>query len=221
MLNAVAVLFAVGACLVTGHWYRGRVDGLGRKVAYPTTWVGLLLVLAVLAGAPGMLKAALEDRLSGVVSEVAGKSVRVRCQGLGAAAIDTGSEYGYVQYKQDGTPVTWTLIKRDQCNDLNAYLRSNKRNPGVKRVIAVHVLTHEAMHLASITNEAQAECAAVQRDALTARLLGASPQDAAALARVYYALVYPRMDPDYKSSECRLRGELDEGGDDAPWAASA
>ncbi len=221
MLNAVAVLLAVGACVVAGNWYRGRVDALGRKVAFPTTWVGVLLVLAVLAGAPGMLRAALEDRLSRVVSELAGEPVRVRCQALGAASIDTGAEFGYVKYKEDGTPASWTLIKRDQCNDLNAYLRSSKRKPSMKRVIAVHVLTHEAMHLASITVEAYAECAAVQRNAQTARLLGASPADAAALARSYYANVYPRMDAGYQSSECRPGGKLDEGGGDAPWAATA
>ena len=220
MLNAVAVLLAVGACVVAGNWYRGRVDALGRTVAFPTTWVGVLFVLSVLAGAPGMLRAALEDRLSRVVSELAGKSVRVRCQALGAASIDTGGEFGYVKYKEDGTPVSWTLIKRDQCNDLNAYLRSNKRNPSMKRVIAVHVLTHEAMHLASIANEASAECAAVQRDAQTARLLGATPADAASLARTYYDTVYPRMDSGYQSSKCRPGGELDESGDDAPWSAS-
>jgi hypothetical protein len=46
-----------------------------------------------------------------------------------------------------GPPEPWTLIKRDQCRHLAAYARSDKRSPSRDQVVAVHVLTHEAMHL--------------------------------------------------------------------------
>lgn len=221
MLTAVAVLLGLSTCVVIGQWYLTRVDALGRQRTFPVLWVVLLVLLSGLAATPGVLRARLENRLSGVATKLAGRQVRVRCQALGGAFVDVGSELGYVQFRADGEPVKWTLIKRDQCNDLTGYLHSGRHQPSFKRMLAVHVLTHESMHLASIRNEADAECAAVQRDAQTARLLGASPADARALAAAYYEQVYPRMADDYRSAECRPGGVLDEGGEDAPWVAAA
>ncbi|MEP7053630.1 MAG: hypothetical protein ABI912_00090 [Actinomycetota bacterium] len=220
MLTAVAGLFALITCVVIGHWYLTRVDELGRQVAFPKLWVALLVVLSLFAATPGVLRARLENRLSGVASTLSGRRVRVRCQAFGAAFVDAGGELGYVKWKQDGTPVSWTLIKRNQCNDLSGYLDSGKHDTNFKRMLAVHILTHESMHLASITNEAAAECAAVQRDARTARLLGASAVDARALAAQYYATVYPRMPDAYRSADCKAGGVLDEGLEDAPWLAA-
>lgn len=217
MLTAAAVLLGLCALFVGYRGYAGRVDAIGRPVSFPVLWVSVLIVLAVLAATPGVVRFQLEHRLSAVASTVAGRAVTVRCQPLGDSFIDTGAELGYVQYAYDGTPVDWTLIKRAQCNDIADYLHSDKRKPSVSQVLAVHVLTHEVMHLASITNEAEAECMAVQRDAAVARQLGASPQQAAALAAAYYLGIYPHLQSDYWSPECRVGGEWDEGTDDAPW----
>jgi hypothetical protein len=87
-------------------------------------------------------------------------------------------------------------------------------------VVAVHVLTHEAMHLSGRLGEAAAECAAVQRDAHTARLLGARPGDAAELAAAYWRNIYPLMPEGYRSGDCHPGGPLDERLADAPWLAS-
>jgi uncharacterized membrane protein YeaQ/YmgE (transglycosylase-associated protein family) len=125
-----------------------------------------------------------------------------------------------VRWRADGYPEPWTLIKRDQCRHLAAYLRSDKRRPTRDQVVAVHVLTHEAMHLSGRLGEAVAECAAVQRDAHTARLLGARPADAAALAGAYWGNICPLMPDGYRSGDCRPGGPLDEGLADAPWLAS-
>ena len=62
--------------------------------------------------------------------------------------------------------------------------------------------------------------AAVQRDAQTARLLGARPADAAALAAAYWANIYPLMPDRYRSGERRQGGAMDERLADAPWLAS-
>jgi hypothetical protein len=168
-----------------------------------------------------VLRARQERHLAGAASVLAGARVAVRCQSLGGAVVDAGPELGYVRWRADGTPEPWTLIKRDQCRHLAAYVRSGKRRPSRDQVVAVHVLTHEAMHLAGRLGEAEAECAAVQRDAHTARLLGADPADAAALAAAYWADVYPLMPDGYRSPECRPGGALDERLTDAPWLASA
>ena len=86
------------------------------------------------------------------------------------------------------------------------------RRPTRDQVEAVHVLTHEAMHLSGRLEEAAAECAAVQRDAHTARLLGAP-------AAAYWRDVYPLMPDGYRSADCRPGGTLDDGLTDAPWLA--
>ena len=99
-------------------------------------------------------------------------------------------------------------------------MRSGARRPTRDQVVAVHVLTHGARHMSGLLDEAVAECAAVQRDAQTARLLGARPADAAALAAAYWANIYPLMPDRYRSGECRPGGAMDEHLADAPWLAS-
>jgi hypothetical protein len=213
-----ALASAVAAAAVVAHWYRRRLDALGRRRAFPLVSVLLLAALAIGAAAPGVLRLREERRLGAVASALAGTRVAVRCQIIGGAFVDAGVELGYVRWRADGTPEPVTLIKRDQCRDLAAYLRSGKRRPSRAQVVAVHVLTHESMHLAGITDEALAECAAVQRDARTARLLGAPAGAARALEVEYWLAVYPTMPEGYRSSECRRGGRLDERLADGPWA---
>src|SRR5262245_51268869 len=51
------------------------------------------------------------------------------------------------------------------------------------KLVSVHVLTHESMHLAGVMGEAEADCLAVQLDALVAGRLGADRRFARLLAR--------------------------------------
>jgi hypothetical protein len=88
-------------------------------------------------------------------------------------------------------------------------------------VIAVHVLTHESMHMRGQPDEARAECEAMQRDAETAQLLGATPQEGLALARAYWLQDYPNMPDAYRSGDCVLNGSLDEHLPDPPWTTGA
>lgn len=219
MLTWVAVGLGAGAVAISTRWFMTRVDALGRVKAFPYISVGLVGLLAVLAALPGIRRSSLEHRLAKVASSLAGAKVRVHCQSLGGAFIDAGAELGYVKYGADGVPARATLIKHDQCGNLASYLKSGKHHPSAAQVVAVHVLTHEAMHMAGTTNEARAECAALQRDAATARLLGASAHDAAALARTYWLTVYPFMPDDYRDAMCAAGGVLDEGLRDGPWSS--
>jgi hypothetical protein len=220
VLTWLAAALVSGAVVVAIGWGRRRTDELGRPRRFP--WVSVALLLAMGAGAavPGVLRASQERRLGGAASVLAGARVAVRCQSFGGAFVDAGPELGYVRWRADGSPEPWTLIKRDQCRHLAAYARSDKRRPTRDQVVAVHVLTHEAMHLSGRLAEAVAECAAVQRDAQTARLLGARPADAAELAAAYWRNIYPLMPDSYRSGECRPGGAMDERLPDAPWLAS-
>lgn len=213
----VSVAFTVGAAVVGARWWTTRVDALGRAKPFPYVSVGLLGVLAVTALIPGYLRHREERSLSAVATRLAGAPAAVRCQSLGQEMVDLGSELGYVRFAANGVPEHRTLIKRGPCKALNAYRHSDKRAPTDDEVIAVHVLTHESMHMRGLTDEAAAECAAIQRDELTAELLGAQPAEARQLARRYWLLDYPQMADNYRSGGCAPGGTMDEHLATAPW----
>ncbi len=217
MLTLLSIVCLCAALAVIARWYPRRVDALGRAHKFPYVAVSVLTVLGLLLALPGYLRGRQEAKLATVASVLAGREVEVHCQSFGEAFVDAGAEAGYVKFTADGQAEPSTLIKRDQCADLNSYLKSDKRNPSRAQVAAIHVLTHEAMHMRGILNEAQTECAAVQRNAYTARLLGADDAHAKEVARIYWRLIYPEMPSGYRTTECRAGGKLDEGLSDAPW----
>lgn len=217
-----ALGFVSAGCLLTGvglagHWSTRRRDSLGRPRPFPVWSVTLLAVVALAAAIPGAQRRVQEHRLSRVASQLVGHSVSVHCQSTAGAIVDMGSELGYVPYDADGAPLPRTTIKRDPCKALRHYVAGGRRSPSYDEVVAVHVLTHEAMHMRGATDEAVAECEAVQRDAVTARLLGATPEQARALAVQYWRTVYPRMDEGYVSRDCAPGAPWDERLDTAPW----
>lgn len=152
----------------------------------------------------------LEDRLSHAASKLAGFPVRVHCQSLAGEAVDLSGDLGSVQFNADGVPEHSTLIRREQCSALSGYLGKHGANPSAAQILAVHVLTHETMHMRGLRAESLAECAAVQRDAEMARLLGASSAAARSLAAAYWGEDYPRLSDDYRSGDCQATGVLDE-----------
>ena len=216
-MHWLGIVAFAGAAAVGIRWMLRRTDVLGRPRPFPAFGVAALLLLGCGGMTPWVLRVRLEARLAPAASAIAGVPVRVFCQSFGEAFVDAGSEYGYVEFGPDGVPERSTLIKRDQCNDLRAYLRSDKVAPTREQAVALHTLTHEAIHMSGVTNEAETECISLQRDAEMARSLGAPDEGARALARLYWATVYPRMPDGYRSGECRPGGALDLRGSDAPW----
>ena len=217
VLGVVSVGAAVGAFGVMVNWATHRRDALGRERDLPVLSVSLLVLVAVVAAIPGAERKMEERRLARVASVLAGRHVSVHCQDGAEAFVDAGSELGWVRFGADGVPEPRTLIKRAQCQDLKSYLK-HRSDPSWDEMVAVHVLTHESMHMRGEPNEAVAECEAVQRDAVTATELGASPEQAHALAVRYWQQVYPRMPEDYVSSDCAPGGRLDEHLPTSPWS---
>jgi hypothetical protein len=216
-LGAVSAGTAIGAIALTVRWAQAKTDSLGRPRPFPMWSVFVLASVCLLAFIPGVLRHRAEARLARAASTVVGYPVKVHCQTTGAALVDMGSELGYVKFDAAGIPEHKTTIKRDPCKALRHYLGSNKTNPTRDEVIAVHILTHEAMHMRGETNEATAECEAVQRDRTMATLLGASAAEATHLARTYWLTVYPQRPEGYFSSSCVQGGSLDEHLPTAPW----
>lgn len=209
---------ALGAAAVIGHWYIRRVDSLGRPRDKPWFSAGILVVVAVLAGAFSLRHRNEERRLSSVASALVGHSVRIKCQGYLGAFVDAEVEPGYVRFGASGQPEAKATIKADECAILRTYLASSKSHPTEAQVIAVHIVTHEAMHMRGLLGESAAECAAVQRDVRTAELLGASHDEALALARSYWTADYGRLPDDYRSAECGPGQSMDEHLPDPPWS---
>jgi hypothetical protein len=218
VLTWCAVALLVAAVAVAAHWWRRRRDALGRPRGFPFVSVGLLAVAGVLGLVPGLQHARLEHRLADAASALTGRRVEVHCQTLGEAFVDTDGHLGYVAWGPDGVPEARTTIKREPCAALDAYLGSGHAAPTDVEVQAVHVLSHESRHMAGVTDEALAECQAMQRDAMAARLLGASVAQARRVARYYWMVFYPRMPDDYRASACAPGAAWDEHLPDAPWA---
>jgi hypothetical protein len=218
VLGVVSAGAALGAVGLMGRWFTRRKDALGRDRDLPVWSVSALVVVAVVAAVPGARHKVLERRLTNVAESLVGHKVKVHCQSGAAAFVDAGAELGWVPFDSDGVPEPQTLIKIDQCHYLSAYRSGDQGHPTEDEVVAVHVLTHESMHMRGEPNEAKAECEAVQRDELTAIALGANQAQARQLSELYYLTVYPRMPDDYFSSSCKAGGSMDEGLPSAPWA---
>ena len=212
---ALCVLAALGAAAIAARWFLRGGDR-----PFPAISVGSCAVLAVVASLPVVVRLNLDARLSRDASVLIGRHVHVDCQTLTGSSLDLGAELGYVRWGSDGYPELKTVIKHRQCNDLQSYLNSDKRHPSAAEVLAVHVLTHESMHMAGNTSEAAAECYAMQHDAEMARIMGASAADAHALAVQYWRTIYPHMPPEYVSPACAAGGGLDLRLAGAPWAAA-
>jgi hypothetical protein len=179
--------------------------------------IPVLLVPALLLGWQEWTFRSDEAAFSRIAAEIAERDVRIECQRFSGALLDPTAEAGYVAFNADGTPGDTGRLERDACNDLRDYLHGDKSSPDLDQVVAVQVLAHESLHLAGVRNEAQTECAAVQRVDEVAEALGATPDEARALATRYYDEIYPRMPDAYRSAECRDQGELDASPDNPEW----
>jgi hypothetical protein len=200
-----------------GRWWPRRRDGLGRPQAFPGSSVAALAMTGVLMLQPGLQRHRLEATLADVATRLVGVPVSVHCQTAGEQFVDTNQDLGFVLAGPDGRPERRTTIKREPCTALRAYLGSDHARPTEQEVQAVHVLSHEARHMAGVTDEAMAECQAMQRDPTAARLLGADPAQARRLARYYWLVLYHAMPEAYVSPSCAPGSPWDEHLPDAPW----
>ncbi len=191
---------------------------LRRKV--PWLGLGLIAVPLVVLGSTERQWVDAEHRFSAVARALAPGADGVHCQRLGETFSYAGAELGHVDWDEDGVPTGPAMVSYETCGRLAAYRGSSgaeRSDAPLDQVIAVHVLTHEAMHLASRLEESAAECAALQRDAWVAQQLGASEAEGQALAERYWREVYPRMPDAYTDRACAADAALDESPGDGVW----
>jgi len=203
MLVTIAVASFAGAAFLgsrgRGAWYALGLVGLG-----------------LTSGTMAWQSAKLEDRLAEVAARVADRpGVVVDCKNLLQELLQ--EKPGQVWFNADGTPSNTAELSWEICDDIDAWLDGGSGTPTDEQVIAVHVLTHEAVHLGGIRDEAQTECLAMQYDAAVAEALGADPITARALAERYATAFYPRMRGDYRHYNCAEGGPWDRTPRDGVW----
>lgn len=178
--------------------------------------LALLTVLTVLlhhsaaAAAPG------DPRLSTIASELARRHVTIRCEGLSGALTDARGESGRTEFN-GGKPVSVSYLQEGVCQTLHAYARALSAGEAcllpcgspLEVAWSVNTLAHESYHLAGVRNEAQTECYALQAIDFVARRLGASAEQARALAVFSFDQLPGRMPAEYSSPLCHNGGKYD------------
>ena len=163
-----------------------------------------------------------EQTLGALASQIAGRPVTVKCQGVVAGAVDVTASGGKVIFDANGRPGDVAELKRTVCTHLNEFpdtvsdaryrcLVSATECPrDIDRyVFAIHTLTHEAWHLRGVADERLAECYALQTDQLVASRLGANRSLSRAIAVYYATEKYTRLSSKYQSPACRNGGRYD------------
>lgn len=152
-----------------------------------------------------------QSAASAAVQEISGNpAATVTCMRRTVDMLQVENFNGRVRSSQP----TVAFVRADVCAELASWLAGPKDAPTPEQAQAVHVLTHEALHIAGEHDEAVTECSAIALDARTAVTLGASKDEAATLAAVYARRVYPNMPAEYRS-DCpaadRLTGPKPKG----------
>ncbi len=209
-MSAYIIGFAVLVfALLAARWFTTR-KGLGVTVA--------ALVVCTVLGAMEARLALREHAWSSAVSEMLGFDAAVHCQRMLAYAVDTSPVLGFVRYDvETGIPHHEAYLRRDTCDSLAEF---DPAAPTVDQVQALHILTHETMHMSGEKNEAKAECMAVQRDYDMARALGATPEQASELVDLYWPDIHVTLPTQYQSPYCGPGAVWDENLDTSPWNLS-
>jgi hypothetical protein len=165
--------------------------------------VRVLAVLLIVAGGLAALGFARheervreQDQLAAVASDLAGRSVSVRCPSFIASLVDTRGEAGRVQFDETGRPANHTDLSPQTCKEFNAGW-------------AAHTLAHESFHLRGFQDEGVTECYALQNTAFVAERLGVPTQTAKDLQAWLYKRGYPNEPTEYQSPQCYDGGPLD------------
>ncbi|OYT88510.1 MAG: hypothetical protein CFE46_09075 [Burkholderiales bacterium PBB6] len=204
------------------HWW--RADSMGNrdgKAAFPWMPIGVVLLVGAVADTPERRVRTMERDTSVAMSRLLGQPVTYECGNLWSLFFDRHGHMarGYVMWTEQG-PDTVAQLRRDSCQGLAEFFKHRQKGlPDNPRpmVEALHVVSHEARHLAGEHREDKAECQAVQRNFEVAEALGASREVARSIALFYWQEQYPHQSQTYFSPECKAGGALDEKINTAPW----
>lgn len=177
-------------------------------------------------------RVSLQNKLAPIASEIAGHEVGVRCPGWWGRLLSPGdTNAGMVAVDAEGRVADHTNLRTVTCTELDAFVdggrepqlacaeRSTSCGDDVQSLAwALSTVSHEAIHLRGILDEALTECYGVQYLAFTAERLGATPRQAHNLAVLHFETSQPKMPDRYAlPAGCHDGGELDLRPDDPVW----
>jgi len=197
----VALLILAVRATVRAVRKRGWEGSAGRM-----WWAGLLIASTIVALYFEVGHQRQERLATYAMSAVTeNPNARADCRRFTQTFFSLGGYDGYVY--RDNPDVA--LYTNDVCRSLASYASSNKQNPSLNQIRAVHVIAHEVEHVNGHWTESDAECRAVQLNYLVAIKLGATEQQSRTLQARYFAEVYPHLKDGYTSGQCREGGSLD------------
>ena len=189
-----------------------------RVIALGLAAIPLAFLLAHHSAAPAQPIGHTDLRLSSIATELAQRPVQIHCRpNLGRLVSRTG-ESGSVGFDTRGRPADFAEVADGICSTLHAYSRATHagdhcllpcQTVPFDVAWSMNTLAHESYHLAGIRNEAQTQCYATQAVDFVARRLGASPDQARALALLAATRILASMPPEYSSPKCRDGGPYD------------
>lgn len=192
---------------------RGALNPLGEKRFDAFFWI--MLVCATGFAVLPLRQALFEARLETAVEKLTHRyGVSVICHSR-LGSFFHWNKLGYVSVGDNAIH-----LRPDMCSELRRYISDPAEANKIAirhydRVLSLHVLTHEAMHVAQEYNEVKADCQAYQRNHKMAALLGVEEKLAAQSAIVIHR--FRREHHPYYSPQCEPGRALDEGLIGAVW----
>jgi hypothetical protein len=179
--------------------------------------LGILTVLLIQQSYLEYRWISVEREVTRAIEPISGPGFTVHCQRLTEAMLYISSDRGRVEQRQDGSAEPRAMLTWQTCQDIKGWLASDRTSPTLDQITALHIATHEAMHLRGEFNEAAAECDAVQFDPWIFERLGATADLADRMAERYKTEIYPRLADEYVNGGCQAGGALDLFPDDDQW----
>jgi hypothetical protein len=158
-----------------------------------------------------------QDQLAAIASDLAGRTVAVRCPSFVASLVDARGEAGRVQFDETGRPANHTDLSPQTCKalrhldavDFNCIDRGVCGFKEFNAGWAAHTIAHESFHLRGFQDEGVTECYALQNTAFVAERLGVPTKAAKDLQAWLFKRGYPNEPTEYQSAQCYDGGPLD------------
>lgn len=199
-IGTLTVTVAVTALLAV----RAAVRVVRRRAAFPALGVAALVLWVALTAVGGWFEVRHHDAQARATTATRLASgdpdARVECRRAGVDWTDLSGTLGMVRYDDPRT----ARLRASTCAALGSWLWGDKAEPTLDQVVAVHVVSHEAQHVAGVWAEAEAECRAMRWDVAVAEELGATAAEAEALAARYASEVYPHQRDQYLTDCSRV-----------------
>jgi hypothetical protein len=204
------------------RWLRRDPDKNPLEARFPLAALAVYLGIAALCYLPTWRTDRAAARAGRAISQIEGVTLEYRCGSVLNVFFDRDTDFaiGYVRWKEDGSgPEHSSKLRHETCAGLLKFLAApdDLQHDRREKVLAIHVLSHEARHMLGEPSEARADCQALQRNAALARALGASQVAARELALAYWSEIYPHLSGGYFSTDCKAGGSLDEKLPSSPW----